>query len=420
LIILINSSKYSDRWEYRLRIYNSLTGNKEIFRPLKEGVVKMFVCGPTVYDSVHLGHARTYLIYDVLARYLKRNGYFIYFIVNITDIDDKVFERAEKSKVHFTDISEKYTKEFIECLKSINIITINDFLKASDYLDEIKEQIKRLLDNRNAYQVDGDVFFNVSTFDQYGKLSGLQKSELNLRRLDLNPRKKDQKDFQLWRSSMDQYPSFPSGFGNGRPGWHIEDTAISMFNLGEQYDIHGGAMDLIFPHHEAEIAQAESISGIHPFVKYWVHTGLLFVEGKKMSKSLGNFITLREFLKTFNPNSLRLYLLSHHYRKPFNFEAKSLKKFGDKLNLIYDAINHIQTLEVHKKEDLKIDSLYQEYIERFYKAMDNDLDTSTAIDCLIYLLELILKKDSPVNKFVLESLEDMLFIIGISPKQLKK
>lgn len=404
--------------EIRLKIYNTLSGRKEKIEPIKKSKISMFVCGPTVYDSIHVGHARTYLIYDILVRYLNAKGFSTKFIVNITDIDDKVFEKAKKNNISFIKLSEKYTQEFIDCLKKLGITTINDFPRASNYLNEIENQIIRLLANEKAYRAEGDIFFNVSSFKDYGKLSGLKKSELILRRLELNPKKRDQIDFQLWRSGIDDYPRFPSKLGKGRPGWHIEDTAISMSNFGDQYDIHGGAIDLIFPHHEAEIAQAESISGKQPFVKYWIHTGLLLVKGKKMSKSLGNFVILKDLLKKVEPNALRLYLISRHYREQFNFENESLEKFENIINFIYNSISRIRS-KVNKNRDLKVDEKYVKYIDRFYRAIDNDLNTPRAIESLISLLKSIEGNNLPINKTLFKNIKDILFIIGIEINKLK-
>jgi len=378
----------------------------------------MFVCGPTVYDSVHLGHARTYLVYDVLIKYLKTMGFNTTFIVNITDIDDKVFEKAELEGVNFEDLAEKYTQEFIKCLALLKINSIDSLHKASIYLNEIEIQIDYLVKNGYAYNVKGNIFFDIDTFPSYGILSKQTPFEIMLRRLNPDPNKRDQRDFVLWRNWVSKYPSFQSKFGVGRPGWHIEDTAISVSVLGGGYDIHGGGIDLIFPHHEAEIAQGESFTDQHPFVKYWIHTGLLFINGEKMSKSLGNVITLKDALNQWKPDVLRFYLLSQHYRKTFDFNINEINNSQNKLNFIYAAI-----IRIRKKVNNAIENSdepnkilqIQYYIETFFKALDDDLDIPKSISVLIDLITLMDQNMVGVNQNLLNKILKMLSIIGLDP-----
>jgi len=397
----------------KLKLYNTLTHTKENFIPFKNNIVKMFVCGPTVYDSVHLGHIRTYLIYDVLARYLKYKGFKTLFIVNITDLDDKIFEKAKNEQISHKILSEKYTKEFIKYLKLFNINSINHFPRVSKYLEEIESQIEQLIRNGHAYDVNGDIFFDVSTFSNYGRLSHQSQTELKLRRLNLDPKKRDQRDFPLWRSWMGKEPPyFTNRFGQGRPGWHIEDTAISMSELGSNYDIHGGAIELIFPHHEAEIAQAESIINNPPFVKYWVHAGLLLVNGEKMSKSLDNFVTLEDAIRNWSPNTLRLYFLSHHYRKDFNFKRNNVREFERKTYTIQKAI---RLLDKHSKLGVNsntFNSIIETEINKFFKAIDNDLDTPKAIDSMLLLINEVISDPKLINNSVINTIQTMLTIIG--------
>ena len=397
----------------KLKLYNTLTRTKEKFIPFKNNIVKMFVCGPTVYDSVHLGHIRTYLIYDVLARYLKYKGFKTLFIVNITDLDDKIFEKAKNEQISHKILSEKYTKEFIKYLKLFNINSINHFPRVSKYLEEIESQIEQLIRNGHAYDVNGDIFFDVSTFSNYGRLSHQSQTELKLRRLNLDPKKRDQRDFPLWRSWMGKEPPyFTNRFGQGRPGWHIEDTAISMSELGSNYDIHGGAIELIFPHHEAEIAQAESIINNPPFVKYWVHAGLLLVNGEKMSKSLDNFVTLEDAIRNWSPNTLRLYFLSHHYRKDFNFKRNNVREFERKTYTIQKAI---RLLDKHSKLGVNsntFNSIIETEINKFFKAIDNDLDTPKAIDSMLLLINEVISDPKLINNSVINTIQTMLTIIG--------
>jgi cysteinyl-tRNA synthetase len=377
----------------------------------------MFVCGPTVYDSVHLGHARTYLVYDILARYLKFKGFALQFIVNITDLDDKVFERAEEEGVEYKALAERYTQEFIECLKSLNITSIDAFLKASEYIGEIEHQIEQLVEKGHAYQADGDVYFNTSSFPDYGKLSHQTPAELKLRRLDPDPKKRDQRDFQLWRSWSGSPPSFQSKFGQGRPGWHIEDTAISISTLGSGYDIHGGAIELVFPHHEAEIAQAESLTGRKPFVKYWVHTGLLVVDGEKMSKSFGNFVTLKDALETYGSDVLRLYLLSRHYSETFDFKMSDVKSFEKEITLIRRTVSRLKRLVESNEEEgnLRVEARFQRHVDSFFSAMDDDLDTPKAFDALMLLIKEVNNDMTGVDQDLLNTVLTMLSIIGLEP-----
>ena len=272
------------------QIYNTLTGKKERFESLSKDKVKMFVCGPTVYDLMHLGHARTFIFYDILARFIVSKGYGLDFVINITDLDAKVFTRAKAEKVEYKVISEKYTEAFYNDLRALGVRDIITFAKASDFVKESIEQVVKLVEKGYAYPVAGMVFYGTSKHSDYGKLSHQSMVELKLRRLDIDPNKKMQSDFLLWRPSEKDEPVWSSPYGNGRPGWHIEDTAISIKILGQQYDIHGGAGDLVFPHHEAEIAQAEAITGRKPFVKYWVHMGILDISGNKIVKPLNAWI----------------------------------------------------------------------------------------------------------------------------------
>ena len=378
--------------------------------------MKIFVCGPTVYDSIHLGHARTYLVYDVLVRYLKLKGFETILIVNITDLDDKVFEKAEWKGIDFKELAKRYTQEFMMGLEKLKINSINAFHKASDYLNEIEYQIDHLIKKGYAYQVDGDIFFDVSSFPNYGLLSNQTPQELMLRRINLDPKKRDQRDFLLWRNWIGKKPNFRSKFGIGRPGWHIEDTAISISIFKGGYDIHGGALDLVFPHHEAEIAQGESIISQHPFVKYWVHTGLLFLEDEKMSKSLGNIISLKDSLDQFDPDILRLYLLSCHYRETFNLKRNEIKKFESQVTLIRNIVTRLTKRILGFKgiqNNLPIKTLFKNHINNFYASLENDLDIPKALNALIFLLRAVDKNMASTNQNLLNEVLKMLTILGL-------
>ncbi|MCL4435273.1 MAG: cysteine--tRNA ligase [Thaumarchaeota archaeon] len=399
-----------------------MTGQKDEFQPRELGTVKMFVCGPTVYDWTHVGHARTYLAYDLLARYLLSQGYHLKFIVNITDLDDKVFDRADAEGVDYRHLTDKYTHAFIEDLRSLRINSVSAFIRASDYLTEIERQVQMLIEKGHAYRADsGDIYFDTSTFPRYGRLANLTPAEIKLRRIDPDPHKRSQSDFILWRSwtQKGSPPSFPSGFGQGRPGWHIEDTAISIPTLGPEYDIHGGAVELIFPHHEAEIAQAESITGQTPFVKYWVHTGLLLIDGEKMSKSLGNIITLRDMLNRCHADTLRLYLLSKHYRKVFNFKMDDIPIFEEQAALIHGAVNRLKQQLNKPRRNVNAGSTglnprYKKPVDRFFQALNDDLNTPKAINSLISLLTTIDKDgEAAADPQLLITILRMLSILGL-------
>lgn len=325
-----------------MEITNTLSKQKEEFIPRAGKTVKMFVCGPTVYDYIHIGNARTFLFFDVAAKYLRQRGYQVEYIQNITDIDDKIIDRARKATGSNADIAQitadiaasaltlakEYTEIFREDMLALGITAVDKYAAATDYIKEVITQVRRLIDKGNAYQVEGDGwYFDLSTFSDYGKLSGrtTQMAEDAVSRIDDNPNKRNKGDFALWKFSKPGEPSWDSELGPGRPGWHIEDTAITEKYFGPQYDLHGGGQDLIFPHHEAEIAQQESASGLKPFVKYWLHVGFLVNKDKKMSKSLGNFATLHELLGKYSREVLRFYLFSAHYRSPLDFSADQLK-----------------------------------------------------------------------------------------------
>jgi len=404
-----------------LHVYNTLTEKAEIFKTVDMNKVKIFVCGPTVYDFIHLGHARTYIFYDVVARYLKYLGYKIQFIINITDIEDKIFARAYNEGKDYREITEKYTKLFYQDLKRLRVDTVTLFAPASKYISEIIEQIQVLLDKGYAYKAGGNIFYDTSKFPKYGSLSHQSRIDLMLRRLDIDPKKKDQTDFILWRKA-DEEPSWPSKFGKGRPGWHIEDTAISITHFGARYDIHGGASELIFPHHEAEIAQAMAYTGENQFVNYWVHTGLLTIDGMKMSKSLGNYVTVRETLRKYSANALRLSFLSVKYKNNMNFTDKTLTKSDNFLRMLRD-ITKISTQK--KKEKLSYsgdNTLIDDWCDltsKFRKAMDDDFNTPKAINILKELTLSIhqeVKPDSSMKlrKTASEKLLDPIKILGLS------
>ncbi len=370
-----------------LKIYNTLTRKKEEFKPINGKKVGMYVCGPTVYDSGHLGHAKTYIVFDIIRKYLEESGYDVKFISNITDVHDSIINRAKKEKATVKEISDKYTEEFLKEIDELKIKRASDYPRVSEYVPQIIEFIKILVDKGYAYEKDGSVYFSVSKFKEYGKLSRRKLEQAKSgTRVDLDKHEKDEAaDFALWKKTEDSdkgvESSWDSPWGQGRPGWHIECSVMSKELLGEQFDIHAGANDLTFPHHENEVAQSEAASGKSPFVKYWMHSGLLTVDGQKMSKSLGNFITIPEIkAKGFNFLALRYLFLQAHYRSPQNFtwellEAAQKGYFNLKKQIteLGDEIGDIN-------EDLK---------KEFNDRMSDDFNTPQAL----VILQKILKSD---------------------------
>ena len=363
-----------------LMVFNTLSRRLESFEPLVGRRVFMFVCGPTVYDYSHLGHARTYVFYDTLARFLRKLGYSLFYLQNITDVDDKIVNRAAEEGKHPIELAREFERYYYEDMEALNVTSVNLYARASDYLNEIFEQIEGLLNKGHAYVTESGVYFDITTFADYGKLSGQRPEELRVHRIEPDPTKRNLGDFALWRNRPKEEFGWDSPWGYGRPGWHIEDTAISIKHFGKQYDIHGGAIELAFPHHEAEIAQAESFTGAKPFVKYWIHTGLLTVEGEKMSKSLGNFVTIREALERYDANVLRLFLLSRHYRSPIDFRWEYLEQAKGSYERIVNCFENIRELDEGESSEEK------DFLERvrerklaFYSRMLNDLNTAEAI-----------------------------------------
>jgi len=376
-----------------LKIRNTLTGKKEILKPRKGKKINLFVCGPTVYDLSHIGHARTYVIFDVIAKYLKQSGYNITYLQNITDIDDKIIERASKTKADPKQLAEKFEKEYLKDAKDLKITSVSKYARATDYIKEIISQVKRLIEKGYAYQLEDGIYYDISKFKNYGKLSKrtTKQAEDGVSRIDESKSKKNKGDFCLWKKSKPGEPKWPSPWFAGRPGWHIEDTAITEKHFGPQYDIHGGAQDLIFPHHEAEIAQMEAISNKRPLVKYWLHTGFLRVNGQKMAKSLGNFVTIRDFLKENDPRVLRLLVIKSHYRSPLDYNEKLLNQTKRELARIDEFTNKLKNIKTKGSSQKTSKTLEKQ----FQSAMEDDFNTPKAI-ALIF--KLISQGNALINK----------------------
>jgi cysteinyl-tRNA synthetase len=371
-----------------LKVYNTLTRKKEDFHPNNGNRVNMFVCGPTVYDLSHIGHARTYVAYDIIARYLRFKGYSLFYLMNITDVDDKIIKRAKEENRKPIELAKEFTEKFYEDMNLLGINTINLFAKASEYIPEIISQIEGLIQKKYAYIVNGDVYYDISKFKDYGKLSHRSIDEIHKHRIEPDPKKKNHSDFSLWKSRKKDELAWDSPWSKGRPGWHIEDTAITITYFGPTYDIHGGALELIFPHHEAEIAQAEAYTGKKPLVKYWIHTGILNVRGRKMSKSLGNFITIKDILIKYRPEGLRFFFAQSHYRSNVDFKDENLLKAKEALENLYrinQKIKKFQSLALEDSgpKDKDIQKKIEEYEKKFCSAMDNDFNTPIAISNLI-------------------------------------
>ena len=407
-----------------LKIYNTLSRRVEVFKPLVGRRVFMFVCGPTVYDYSHLGHARVFVFFDTVARYLKWLGYSVFYIVNITDVDDKIVNRARELGRHPLDLAREYEKYFAEDMASLNVTTPNLYPRASDYLKEIFEQVEVLIKKGHAYVTPTGVYFDITTFRDYGKLSGRRPEELRVHRIEPDPTKRNPGDFALWRVKPREEFGWESPWGYGRPGWHIEDTAITLKHFGPQYDIHGGAIELAFPHHEAEIAQAESVTGVKPFVRYWMHVGLLTVEGRKMSKSLGNIVTIREALKKFDADTIRLFILSTHYRSPIDFRWELLESASKLSSRLRTALSRLHQLELRDRpsgvEEAELARAAEERLKSFVSAMNSDLNTPVALSELSQLLNDInafTNRYSDISREafskVVEVVNDMLYVMGL-------
>ncbi len=380
-----------------LKVYNSLTRRLETFKPRHGKKVQMFVCGQTVYDDAHMGHAKTYVQFDTIARWLRRLGYDVSYVQNITDVDDKIINRGREKNMDPLKLAEYYTQRFLEDMEAIGVTrNVDLFPKTTDYMNQMIEQIKILIEKGYAYVVDGDVYYDVARFKDYAKLSRMPIAELKKHRIEPDPRKKNAFDFSLWKKRKHGELAWDSPWGKGRPGWHIEDTAMTWAIFGPQYDLHGGASELIFPHHTNEIAQAEAAFGKKPFVKYWLHTGILQIGGVEMHKSLKNFITIREMLGRHDPEVLRLYYASTHYRKPIEFNEKDLEESKRELEYFYNTLRNIKNATAKDgKEPAALRKTLTNTKNKFAEAMNNDFNTSLA---LTHLHALARKANSIVSK----------------------
>ncbi len=371
-----------------LQIFNTAFRQKELFEPLVPKEVSMYVCGITPYDETHLGHGRAYVAFDVIRRYLEYSGYTVRYMQNITDIDDKIIKKASDSSTSIEVIAEKYTNSFFDVMDKLKVKKASGYPKATEHIKEMVEFTRSLEDKGFAYAAGGDVYFDISKFGAYGQLSKRDiEGMLSGARVEVNDKKKNPLDFVLWKAAKEGEPSWESPWGQGRPGWHTECVVMSKKHLGEKIDIHGGGADLMFPHHENEVAQAECC-GPRPFVKYWMHNGFITINREKMSKSLGNFFTIEEIFKKYDPMVVRYFLLRTHYRSPINFSFEDLDEAKAALEGIKNAYDDMQFMlkSVHNDKTAADISL-KDLKEKFIAAMDDDFNTSAALAVMFELIK---------------------------------
>jgi len=387
-----------------LKIYNSLTNRKEEFKPLEDGHVRMYNCGPTVYDYFHIGNARNFITAEVVCRYLEHKGYKVTFVQNVTDVEDKIINRANELGVQPSEIAEKYTEAYFEDLKEFRTRMPDISPKATEHIGDIVQFVKKLVDKGIAYEADGDVYYEIATFKDYGKLSGQKVEDTRAgARVEVNERKRHPADFDLWKAAKPGEPGWDSPWGKGRPGWHIECSVMSSKYLGETFDIHLGGNDLIFPHHENEIAQSEGLTG-KPFARFWIHNGMLRMSGGKMSKSLGNIKSIRDLLKDYDADVIRFYLLSAHYRGPLELKDDSLDEARSALQRVQncvDLMNRLGTTEMKivvdqlSDTERELNDSINAASQEFEQSMDDDFNTSGAVGAIFDLV-------ASANKFVAE------------------
>ena len=417
-----------------MKVYNSLTFKKEEFKSIKPKEVKMYVCGPTVYDSAHIGHAKSAVVFDLIHRYLKYKGYNVIVVKNYTDIDDKIIERANEKNINFKDLSEHYISEYEEIMTALNVEADTKNPRATEFIPKIIDFIQELISKGNAYENNGSVYFSVETFDNYGTFfTRAKETEPNDDGTEITPDqdiqfgddKQNPKDFALWKKMKEGEPFWESPWGKGRPGWHIECSAMVLNLLGETIDIHGGGQDLKFPHHPNEIAQSESYTG-KPFSNYFVHNGFVNVDDEKMSKSLGNFFMVTDILKEYDPMVVRWYLVSSHYRSSINYSPNSLEQSKKEYNKLFNTIKKIyESVQIKTKSKdmddliLRIDNAFENII----KAMDDDFDTPVAIAEILSLFreinKVILQDGKEINEAFKRSFSNFIekidAILGVFP-----
>lgn len=404
-----------------MKIYNTLTRKKEDFKPIDENEIKIYVCGPTVYNYFHIGNARPFVVFDTLRRYLEYRGKNVNFVQNFTDVDDKIINRAKEENVDPGQLSEQYIDEYFKDAQALNVKEATHHPKVTDNMTEIINFVKKLQDKGYAYEVDGDVYFDTQAFDGYGKLSGQNLEELNSgARIDVDERKKNPLDFALWKARKDPDEiAWESPWGLGRPGWHIECSAMSQKYLDDTIDIHAGGQDLTFPHHENEVAQSEAASG-KTFANYWMHNGYITIDNEKMSKSKGNFFTVRDILKEYDGEVIRFFLLAGHYRSPINFSKELMEQAKSGLGRMYNAKATLEHLIATGKGSMSDEEKakyaeFEKYRDNFIKVMDDDLNTADAISVIFQLISDVnnIIKNTVSKEFAQKSLDLMLELANV-------
>ena len=402
-----------------MKIFNSMTGKKEELNPLIPGQFNIYACGPTVYNYFHIGNARPFIVFDTLRRYLEYRGYKVNFVQNYTDVDDKMIRVAAEEGITVKELGDRYIGEYFKDAEALNIRPATVHPKATEHIGDIIALVKKLVDTGHAYELHGDVYFDTQSFPGYGRLSGQDLSELEMgARIDINEEKKNPMDFALWKAKKEGEIAWPSPWGEGRPGWHIECSAMSMKYLGDTLDIHGGGQDLKFPHHENEIAQSEAATG-KPFANYWMHNGYINIDNRKMSKSAGNFFTVRDILKEFRGPAVRLFMLSAHYRNPINFSRELLTQSETAYDRILNCRENLKFIMEHPKDEaVEIAPVIAAASEKFNAAMDDDLNTADAIGGIFeYIKEINTLFESGGRaedaKAALTELDTLMDVLGI-------
>ena len=411
-----------------MRIYNTMTRKKEEFIPLDKNNVKMYSCGPTVYNYFHIGNARPFIIFDTMRRYLEYRGYGVTFVQNFTDIDDKMIKRANEEGITVKELGDRFIAEYFKDAQAIGIRPATVHPKATENIDAIIDIVKKLVDNGYAYVVDGNVYFSTKKFKEYGKLSGQPLEDLEAgARIDVNEHKQDPMDFALWKAKKEGEPAWESPWGEGRPGWHIECSAMANKYLGETIDLHSGGQDLIFPHHENEIAQSEC-ANCKPFARYWMHNGYINVNNQKMSKSLGNFFTVRDILEKYDGEVIRFFMLSAHYRNPINFADTLMEQAKSAVERVYTCIENLEFL-LSNAEDKPCDEELKNklcgYKQKFIDAMDDDLNTADAIAAIFDIVytantEITSASGKEAIELALSLIRELGGVLGLFGKETKK
>ena len=404
-----------------MKIYNTLTRKKEEFVPIEEGTAKIYFCGPTVYNYFHIGNARPFVVFDTLRKYLQYRGYKVKFVQNFTDVDDKIINRAREEHLTAKEVSEKYIEEYYKDAAALNVTKADVHPRVSEHIPEIIEFVQTLIDKGYAYEVNGDVYFSTRKFNGYGKLSGQNIEDLESgARIAVGEIKEDPLDFALWKAQKEEDEiAWDCPWGKGRPGWHIECSAMSKKHLGDTIDIHAGGQDLQFPHHENEIAQSECCNGV-PFANYWMHNGYITIDNEKMSKSKGNFFTVRDILKEYDGEVMRFFLLSGHYRNPINFSDSLMEQAKAGLGRMRNAketLKHLIANGNGEMTDAEKEALagYDKYRQEFIAAMDDDLNTADAISAIFELITVIntAVRDGASREFAEKSLDTLMELASI-------